>query len=225
MRTRTHIIKLRSWFPGGDPIATAVAQLSILREDCFLELQGLRFYGNDFLQGNSKDAGLGPLDANSPFWRHSYFFRNFLRTLIEIRKVAESVHLKYNKELSKECDSFQNALKKLRSELALTPTDFAKIKQIRNNLGGHVLPKGVQAALNKMDIDKTGIFQDGEIRGKIHYKFAAQIVLSVMFPDVSEENLLEEFKALLQNTAKLVFILGSIDEVLKCYIQGRKLLQ
>ncbi|WNM61073.1 hypothetical protein [Candidatus Nitrospira neomarina] len=224
MKTRTHQIKLRRWFPPEDAIATAVGQLAILREDYFLELNGLIIPASNTFKQNSKDVGLGALDENSPSWRYLYFFRNSLRSLIEIRNVAERVHFEHKKELTRESLPFRNAFRKLRQELAVIPVEFEKIKKLRDNLGGHVLKNGVQDALNKMDIDKIGIFQEGEVRGKIHYKFSVELVHSVIFPGVKEENLVNEFEMLFKNTAKLVFIIGTIDEIIHSYIQGRNLL-
>ncbi len=53
-----------------------MAQLCVLREDLYLELEGL-----------SEDE-IGPLDHNGDNFRSAYFFRNSTKTLFEIRKVV-----------------------------------------------------------------------------------------------------------------------------------------
>ena len=61
--SRTHIrhIDLASWFPKDDPVAVCIARLCILREDLYLEFEGL----------NPENIKL--LDENSAVWRRTYF--------------------------------------------------------------------------------------------------------------------------------------------------------
>jgi len=56
-----------------------MAQLCVLREDLYLELEGL-----------SEDE-IDSLDHNGDNYRSTYFFRNSTRTLFEIRKAVQSL--------------------------------------------------------------------------------------------------------------------------------------
>jgi hypothetical protein len=84
-------MKLRRWFPPNDRFAACVARLCILREDFALEMQGLY------------KRGIKPLDSHSAIWRKLYFWRNLVRTLLEIRKTLESLNtvLEFKRVLKK----------------------------------------------------------------------------------------------------------------------------
>jgi len=77
---RIKAIKLRSWFPPGDPVAGAVARLCILREDLSLELYGI------------VGARFENIDNNSAEFRRMYFWRNSLRTLEEIKHSLNKIN-------------------------------------------------------------------------------------------------------------------------------------
>jgi hypothetical protein len=62
---------IRHWFPPGDPVATAVAMLCILREDLLLELLGI------------VSDGLPKLDDNSTGYRRTYL--GMSRALLNLR--------------------------------------------------------------------------------------------------------------------------------------------
>src|SRR5437867_3698885 len=66
-------IKLRKWFPPDDPIAAAVARLFLLREDFHLECLAMA----------AEEVKL--LDGNGPLWRHMYFLRQIMKTMMEAR--------------------------------------------------------------------------------------------------------------------------------------------
>src|SRR5690349_16080987 len=77
IRSHTTYIPIKDWFPSDDPVAAAVARLLILREDLYLELRGI------------VALPIPPLDECSEDWRMVYFFRNSVRTLLEIRGAIE----------------------------------------------------------------------------------------------------------------------------------------
>ena len=81
MKSRTWHIRIKEWFPPGDEIAAIMAQLCVLREDLYLELQGL------------KEDEIKPLDDNGDKYRSAYFFRNSTRTLFELRNAVETLKL------------------------------------------------------------------------------------------------------------------------------------
>src|SRR5262245_954527 len=118
----THIthIKFGEWFPTDHPVSTALARLTILREDLYLELKG------------QLEKPIPDLDEHSMDWRVIYFFRNSIRTLSEIRGAVET--LKRQKR-------FMDALAKQLKELTQAFHDLAAkleeahklIKRIRND--------------------------------------------------------------------------------------------
>jgi hypothetical protein len=75
-------IKLRKWFPPQDTVATMVAMLCILREDLLLELYGIT------------NEHIPRLDDNDSGYRRTYFWRNSLRTLTEIKKVLTRLNFR-----------------------------------------------------------------------------------------------------------------------------------
>lgn len=222
MRTRTYPVSLTHWFPSDDPIAIAIAKLCILREDYFLELQGLRIPGPEYLEGEFSGKGLPGLDDNSATWRRLYFFRNSMRTLHEIRNLAHRMANSPDKDaLQNEPVALTEGFKKLRDQLS----DAEElVKDLRDSLGGHVLHADIKDILKELSPDMRGFFQDGEIRGKIRYKFASELVLSIMLRKVDPQHEEEKLEILVETTAKLIPIIGTMDGIIRAYIEDRKLL-
>lgn len=223
MRTRTYPVSITRWFPSDDPIAIAVAKLCILREDYFLELQGLVIPGPEHLEGELSGKGIPGLDDNSVTWRRLYFFRNSMRTLNEIRNLAHRMAAnKRDKDaLEKEPTPLIDGFKKLRDQLGNAEE---LVRDLRDSIGGHVLHQDIGNILKELTPDLHGFFQDGEIRGKIRYKFSTELVLSMMLNKVDAHHEEEKMETLFGSTAKLVFILTTIDEIIRAYIVDRKLL-
>lgn len=223
---RSHLrhITLSKWFPGNDPIATVVARLCILREDYLLELQGLIKSDFNSFDVSSSVSKPDSLDGNSPSWRRIYFFRNSLRTLNEIRNVVEGLFSDSANRaaLANETVELRQAFEVLRDEIR---GQSAVIKALRDRIGAHVLPEGVRDALKGMDHGHNALIEIGETVAETHYRFAGDIVLAIMFPGKSEESLLVEIQELFDKTAKLVFIVGSIDRTFDLYVRGRELLK
>lgn len=221
---RSHLrhITLSKWSPGNDPIATVVARFCILREDYFLELQGLIKEDFSPFDVSSPVSKPDSLDGNSPSWRRLYFFRNSLRTLEEVRSAIEGLFVDSEQEtaLASETLELRQAFEVLRDEIRGLPRE---IKDLRNRTGGHVLPKGVRDALRGMDSERNALFETGETRAETHYRFAGDIALAIMFPGKSEEALLVALQDLFDKAAKLVFIVGSIDKIFDAYSIGRGL--
>jgi hypothetical protein len=223
MRTHTFHIRLKEWFPSEDPIATLLAKLCILREDYLLELSGM-IQGNDII-GESKPTYSGlevDLDENSVGWRRMYFYRNSLRTLFEIRKETENVFdtPKLREALGKESPRFRETFEELCNKMKIAAD---RVERIRHNLGGHVDSGAVKKALRDMPHDIRGLFQDGDIKGKKHYKFVGDIVLRMMIPSVPENEMHEKLDGLLHETHQLVPVFTLIDDVVTIYILDRGL--
>jgi len=211
---RIHIrhITLRSWFPPNDPIATAVARLCVLREDFFMELQGI-----------GMTESIESLDQNSDAWRRMYFWRKSLRTLEEIRKTLNTLGAQedFRKALSKEPQEIRDAFKKLKKEMNKASDEF--LRDLGNTIGAHLDQKAFQRALNEMDITRKGLLELGDTLGGIHYKFSSELILAVLLQGVSDDKLIPKLKEILEKTAKLMSCLVSIDNAIACYARERSL--
>lgn len=207
---RLHIrpIRLRKWFPPNDPVATAVAMLCVLREDFLIELYGII------------DDGLGRLDDNAPVYRRTYFWRNTLRTLEEIKKVLNRLnsHSDFRKAMGKEPPAVREAFEELKRSLNKASGEFLRV--LRNTMSGHLDARAFQATLDTLDHQAEGMIQVGERRKMLHYRFAAELVLAVLGRDKENE---EEVLDIVRKAADLNPALVAIDNVVMCYLKDRRL--
>jgi hypothetical protein len=204
-------IRLRRWFPPGDPVATAVAMLCILREDLFLELQGI------------VSDGLAKLDDNSAGYRRTYFWRNFLRTLEEIKDVLSTLNKQssFRAALSQEPAESQQALRAVSKTLNKASRTF--LRELRNKIGGHLDEPLIRHALEYMHPYREGLFQVGDIRDKIRYKFAGEILWAAVLRGVPPEQEETKVEEILKRSADLMQVAAAIDDVIASYARSRRL--
>jgi hypothetical protein len=74
-----------------------------------------------------------------------------------------------------------------------------------------------------MPPDSGGFLQRGEHLTKTHYKFTSELMLAMMCPGVSEKDLIPELHNMLTQTAPMMNVVSTIDEVVGCFIQARRL--
>jgi hypothetical protein len=207
---RLHIrpVRLRKWFPPNDPVATAVAMLCVLREDFLIELYGI------------VDDQLGRLDDNDAGYRRTYFWRNSLRTLEEIKNVMNRLnsHSEFRDAMSKEPPEVSEAFEGLKSSLNKGSDEFLRV--LRNTIGGHLDEEMVQATLDGMDPLTEGLVQIGRKRGEIHYKFGAELLWAALSRDTNKE---KEVIEIIRKSADLNPALAAIDHVVNCYFRDRAL--
>lgn len=210
--THTHIVKLRKWFPPNDPLAASIARLCILREDLLLESRGIE--PNDIEE----------LDQNSDKWRRMYFHRNLVRTFMEIRSaiVVLQGQEEFKRILRKQPKQKQTEFWRLVEEFNQA---HKVIKEIRNSLGGHVLQKSMQEALDEMDFDRWGFLEVGETLKDVHYKFAAELVTAILLRGVPEESQKSKIESDFKTIANLFPVLSLIDEIFGMYTKERRLLK
>jgi hypothetical protein len=204
-------IKLHVWFPSHNPVAAAVARLCVLREDLFIELHGIiaeRFEH---------------LDANLSEFRRLYFWRNSLRTLNEIRDSLNQVNAqkRFRNALAAEPNEVRAAFESLRKEL--NKTSEAMLIELRNTIGAHLDRRVIQDALNDMDPRREGLIELGDIRGKIHYKFAGEFLIAILLRNVPDSQQEQKFNDILGKTANLSRALAAIDDVVACYARDEDL--
>jgi hypothetical protein len=204
-------MNLRRWFPPHDRYAASVARLCILREDLALEMWGL--YAR----------GLGRLDRHSLIWRRLYFWRNLVKTLWEIRKTIESLNTvpEFKRALKIQPARRRKQFEKVVMQLE-THQDL--VKKMRDSLGGHVLSRTVEQALNNMPFGQFGYVEVGGKQKDMHYKFAGEIVVRMLLGEVPEA--LEEIEANrhFKTVASLLQVFSLIDLIFSIYTDGRNLL-
>jgi hypothetical protein len=188
------IIKLRKWFPPDDPLAVPVARLCILREDFLLEMLGTTI----------EDIPL--LDEHSPEWRRMYFLRNIFRTLMEILGVIQGLlsQPSFRELLSKQSSETQTMFEELARAVA---QGHPVLKEVRNDIGGHVLESAVREALAGMDNERWGILEAAPKQLNSHFKFAGELVAEILVAKVPTE----------QRTAILESKLARISEMFPAF--------
>ncbi len=199
----------------------AVATLCILRQDYMIDMQGMvKGWGRTSISSDTTTKGFAELDENSTEWRRIYFWRNSLRTLREIGKLARMLHEQHKDALAKEPDDLRQAFKKLHDQM-----DTAKelIRELRNKIGGHVKYSAIKDGLESLPDDLRSLMQIGDITGKIHYRFVSEIALATMLPGIPENEKLERLDGILKETAQLIPVLGTIDEIVALYAKSRRL--
>ena len=208
---RIRPVRLRTWFPPNDPVATAVAMLCILREDFLLELYGIT---NDSIER---------LDDNDEGYRRTYFWRNTLRTLEEIKKGLNRLNKQsaFRGAMLREPPEVQTAFQKLKRELNQASHEF--VLNLRNTMGGHLDLATIQTALDGMDPEQEGFVQVGEILGKRHYKFAAELLWSAILQNAPEKDFNRKINELLGKSAIFTRAVKAIDDVVDCYCRDRGL--
>ena len=211
--TRTHIrfVKLRKWFPPKDPVASSVARLCILREDFKLELQGI-------VAGK-----LSKLDGNSIGWRKLYFIRNSIRTLTEIRSAIENLRRLpgFKKLLSKQTKQDRQDFAKFMQKMN---SSHQMIKDIRDAVGAHVLQQSTSRALDTPDFDWEGFLEAGEIVEDIHYRFAGELVLAILLPDVPANDRMKQLESIFETSSDLTPAIRIVDSIVWMYLRDRSLI-
>jgi len=78
------------------------------------------------------------------------------------------------------------------------------VKNIRDSLGGNVLERSVQHALNELPTDSFGLFEIGQAEGKTHFKFTNNLLFEILLAGVEPDKKLEELQRSLRAVAKLM---------------------
>jgi hypothetical protein len=203
-------LKVRRWFPPHDRFATCVARLCILREDLFLEMAAIY------------SRRMKVLDGHSVVWRRMYFWRNLVRTVWEIRRTLETLltvpefKRVFKTQPVEWRKKFEGMIKKLEKDQML-------IQKTRDSLGGHVLQRTVEEALNNMPLDKFSYIEVGPTAKKTHYRFAGELVVEMLVAGVPEAQQDAELRRHFRTIADLLPVFTLIDIILTTYADARKL--
>lgn len=208
--TYIRVVRLGRWFPAGDPLAASMARLSILREDFMLELRGI--YA----------TSITALDTHSDAWRRMYFFRSSVRTLWEIQGTLTTIRAnpEFKRILQSRSGKEQNQLKQISSKLNAAAS---LTREIRNAMGGHVLPEAVTRALDNMPYDRWGVIEFGSVIGATHFKVAGELIAEMLVTGVPEGKKLAKLEADMKTMASLLPVVENLDLVLEMYASARGL--
>jgi hypothetical protein len=211
--TRTYVatVKLRKWFPPRDRFAACIARLCILREDLFLEMMGVW------------KTRIAVLDEHSTLWRKMFFWRSLVKTIWEIRKTIETLNTipEFKRVLQKQPVAWQKQYAKMVKVLNKHAT---LVEDVRNSLGGHVLFRTVEEALDGMSFDVFNYIEVGETEKRTHYRFANTLVLEMVLKGVDEEKRLEEISRHFRSVADLLPVFTLTGILLTIYADARRLL-
>jgi hypothetical protein len=207
MKSRTWHIRIKEWFPPDDRVPTIMAQLCVLREDLYLELEGL------------KEDEIKPLDRNGDNYRSAYFFRNSTKTLFEMRKAVQCLKVQeaFMKQLAKQ-KGFHEAFK-----------DFDKamfqsrhlLKRLRHETSGHLDEGAFKNALEKISCDTKQLFQGGNSPKTLHYKFCLEFLGAIFLRQV-DKDFEEEWGRILRTTADVSFkAIKAVDLLFMAYVEQR----
>jgi hypothetical protein len=212
--TRTYIktVELRKWFPPRDRFAACIARICILREDLFLELMGVW------------KARIAVLDEHSVRFRKMYFWRSLCKTIWEIRKTIETLNTipEFKQVLKKQPATWQKQYAKM---VNLLNKHATLVEDFRNSLGGHVLSRSVEAALDGMSFDTFDYLEVGESEKLTHYKFVNTLVLEMILKGVEEEKRIEELTRHFRSVADLLPVFTLTGILLTVYANARKLIE
>jgi hypothetical protein len=189
-----------------------MARLCILREDLFLEMMGIW------------KARIAVLDEHSVLWRKMFFWRSLVKTIWEIRKTIETLNTipEFKQVLQKQPVAWRKQYDKM---VKLLNKHSALVEDIRNSLGGHVLFRTVEEALDGMSFDSFDYIEVGEIEKRTHYRFANSLVLEMVLKGVAEEKRLEEISRHFRSVADLLPVFALTGILFTIYADTRNLVE
>jgi hypothetical protein len=182
----------------------------VLREDFAIEMMGIYH------------EKIEALDGNTAHYRMVYFWRNMLRTLSEIRGTVIMLN---------GVDEFRDALQKESAERKKQFLDMYKrfeqthelLKNLRDDIGGHVRHTKIEEALNGMDPARWGYMEIGETLNKTHYRFAGELLLETQLTGRTDEERIKRIEYQLRETATLLPVFAMMELVFSVYVTSRKL--
>ncbi|MGC4095672.1 MAG: hypothetical protein QM706_01025 [Nitrospira sp.] len=207
MKSRTWHIRIQEWFPPNDDVATIMAQLCVLREDLYLELEGM------------KEDDIASLDYNGEGFRSIYFFRNSTKTLFEMRKVVGNLkrQAEFMKKLAKQRE-FHKAFKDFDTAIFKSRN---LLKRLRHETSGHVDQKAFECALQIIAPDTKQLFQAGDTPRTLHYKFCLEF-LGAVFLRKADTDFEVEWRKILKATADVSFkAINAVDMLFMAYVEQR----
>jgi len=97
---------------------------------------------------------------------------------------------------------------------------YQLIKGIRDAVGGHVLHQSTSKALDALSFEWEGLLEAGEIVEDTHYKFACELVLAILLPDVPAIERMKKLESIIKTAASLTLV----DNLVLMYLRDRRLI-
>ncbi len=174
MPTYIRTVKFSRWFPYDDPLAVKIARLCIIQADLVMEARNL----------HESRSEPDEFERNS---RGIYSFRNFVRILQEFSSTVNSLagDEQFQRLVNREDKSTQEEFKRL---IQSREKAASIIKDVRNDICGHIKQKAVEAALQKIadeDPDSLGILEVTPDVFKLN--FVQELIAGILLKDVSKE--------------------------------------
>jgi hypothetical protein len=206
--TNVRIVVLRKWFPPEDPLATMIARVCILRGDLLIEMQGV--YA-EAIEG---------LDSSSAEHRRMYFLRNMIRTQAELSASIQRLlgNADFRVLLERQPEAIQTKFKEMAKVIGEV---HPLLKDVRNDICGHVLENAVQMALKRISWESFDFLEVGDAANLTHFKFANEIVAEMLLKDVSEEERKEIRSSKFAQLAKILPAFTLIDYCFVLYSMDR----
>lgn len=153
----------------------------------------------------------------------TYFWRNSVRTLFEIRSAIEILYSEdeFRNALESQPLPLRDAFKSLKDEIVKA---HGVLKPIRNSIGGHVLQQAVKKGLSNMDFGRGGLIELGERVHDTHYRFVSELLGVVWLGENPGSEWKEEIEKTVKLIAELSRALETIDIVFDTYMRSRRLL-
>jgi hypothetical protein len=164
------------------------------------------------------------LDGNDVVWRKMYFWRQLVKSLGEIRSALQ---------LLQSCSGFKEAFntqapkwrQRFKKSVRTLDRDQELIKTTRDSLGGHVLLRTVEQALNNMPGSKFSYLEVGNVAGRTHYRFVGEIAVEMLVAGVEEREQEKILHSHLETIAPHLAVFSLIDDIFKMFVGSRKLLK
>ncbi len=206
------LVRVKSFFPPGDPLAAKVARLCILREDFLIETQGV-------LAETIKE-----LDEHSSEFRRVYFLRKLTITLNELYSAINALlcdpefKALFEKQPAENREPFTNIGRRMAHGRPAT-------KEVRDAICAHVSQTAVQEALERIDPEEFGFFEIGPRANKTHMKFIHPLVAEIMLSGVSRQERANLEASKVERIASLFFLFALTEDILLMYAKDRGFLK
>jgi hypothetical protein len=126
---------------------------------------------------------LKKLDRLSVSARKFYFMRNIFRTQNELYSAIQTV--RSNKEFKELVAQYPEERKKL-DDAWQTLNSHELLKEVRNDVGGHIKHTAVKKALGRLSEESFGYLQVGENAAETQYGFSHNIAVAMLMKGVTK---------------------------------------
>jgi hypothetical protein len=174
---RLHIkpLKIGKVFPPKDKLAATIARMCILREDAMIEMLAIL------------EDDLGKLDRPDAKNRKFYFLRNLIKTHSELCSAIQTLLMNPEfKQLLNE--QSEESRKQFKSRLVVLKYQQV-VKEVRNDICGHVSQGAVQSALNRISSESFGFFQLGDSAMETQFGFCGEVVAAMLLKGIRKREL------------------------------------